>query len=660
MTAVHSQLEAQIDDYFGLEEIGDVAAWAEKTFFIPFGEKRGFVDFDETPWAREPINSLVDPDVIIEAGVYGTQLAKTTQATIVAAATVAKLRQHFVWMWPKADAGRSFSTGRFQPIIEASPELRALKPDNHDLYKNLELHFKGGGIGYFVGSHSKIDQKSKPAAVAIADEIEDIAAADEKETDPITSLKERSKTFTDRKMFLFGSCLLETGPAWAQYLLGDRRHFLLPCPDCSTRQALEFRGPVWLINRHTGELEHRGRAGEFRLWWDPAARQGEHDWDYDAVRATVCYVCPECGAKIRDGHKRSMLRAARWHPTAKAKTYGTRSRRINSLYAMWAATSFAGFAIEFLDSLTSTKKLQNFTNNWEAKPWVTGLDLADKDALQKRIAYLATDSAQGQRVGAHTIIIVDVQRAHLVWGHLGFDDSGAVHLIDCGYTPTFDTLREIDDALVPDFVAIDTRHRAQEVYTAVHQRRARWIALRGEATGAPLTPKYDFDPFTGDRAGRQGLFVITLVHLNTYAWGEEFLNRIYPAKAEAGALPPALPGVAAAAANADLEVPRIRDFFVFATFGRHGDFVRQLFSEYIIEYTDARGRPRRRWKEAANNHLFDICKYAYAIGSFLGFTRIAAETRKAVAAATAAAAAKQPELPLAAPTGGTPLFPPAQ
>jgi phage terminase large subunit GpA-like protein len=658
--AALAQLEEQIDAKFSVEEVTEVDRYCERTVYLPDGEKTGFIDLNETPWAREPINSLVDPEVVVEAGIYGTQMAKTTQATCVALAAIGRLRQQFVWMWPKEAAGRKFSKSRFQRIINASPDLRALKPGNSDLFTNLELHFSNGGIGFFVGSHSAVDQKSSSVPLVLVDEIEDIAAAMEKETDPITSINERSKTFTDRKLFLFGSPLLESGPAWQQYLLGDQRHFFVPCPDCGTRQTLEFRGSVWVLDRKTGELEARGRSDDFRLWWDPAARLAEHDWDYEAVRASACYVCAECGGQIRDHHKRPMLSAAAWHPTARAKVYGHRSRRINSLYPLWASTSFANFAIEFLNSRVSAKKLQNFRNNWEARPWSTGLDLADKTAVQKRLDYLVSaEHLQGARRGGRSLLLVDVQRHCLIWAHLSFGEAGGVHLADCGITRDFDSLRELDDKLCTDYVALDARFRSQEVYEAVHARRARWIALRGEKTGAPLSVNYRFDPFTGDKAGRQGLFIITLVHLNTYTWGEEFLNRLYPAKQEAANLPGATPG-AASTIEGDSEAPRIRDFSVFATFPKHVDFVAQLFSEYIVDYIDAKNQPRRKWKESANNHLFDLCKYAYAIGSFLGLTRVAVDTRKALAnALAAAAAAKQPELPLPAPAQtGTPLFPP--
>lgn len=676
-----AQLEEQIDSKFDIEEVATVLDYLERTVFLPSGEKEGFIRLDETPWAREPIDSLVDPEVTVEAGIYGTQMAKTTQATCVALAANGRLRKEFVWMWPKTDAARKFSRSRFQPIINASPELRKLKPANLDLWTNLELHYRNGAIGFFVGSHSAVDQKSSSVPLVIVDEIEDIAAATEKETDPITSINERSKTFTDRKLFLFGSPLLEIGPAWQQYLLGDQRHYFVPCPDCGTMQTLEFRGLVWILDRHTGELQQRGRRGEFRVWWDPAARLGEHEWDYDAVRASTVYVCPECGFHIRDHHKRAMLGAARWHPTAKAKIYGHRSRRINSLYPLWASTTFPNFAIEFLNSRTSSKKLQNFTNNWEARAWTTGLDLTDKTAVAKRLAYLLSDLAEGELPSGTTLLLVDVQRHHLVLALFAFDSAGQVHLASCRYARDFPELAEIDTELAPTFGAIDTRYRSQEAYEFVHERRGRWIALRGEKTGSPLSPNFQFDPFTGDKKRRQGLYVITLVHLNTYAWGEDFLNRLYPPKQAEAELPGATPPKPSTADEparfapgdsaplvlgpdgkplGDPDAPRIRDFHVFSTFAARHDFVTQLFSEYLIEYVDAKGRPQRKWKESANNHLFDLCKYAYAIGSFLGLTRIAAELSAAVQAAQKAAAderAKQQQLALTTPHGGTSLYP---
>jgi phage terminase large subunit GpA-like protein len=675
--AQQSQLEDRVASYFDLDDVRPAARWLEEVMCIPYGEIRGLVNFDITPWCREPIDSLNDPEVQVEASIFGSQLAKTTMAIGAALATVCLANQSAVWMWPTEKVARSFSQTKFQQVVEHSPSLRVLKHSNHDLFKNLEMHFVNGVLS-LIGSHASVDQKQRSVPVVIVDEIEDIAAATEKETDPITSIKERTKTFTDKKIFLFGSCLLETGPAWQQYLLGDQRHFLVPCPHCQTRQALEFRGAVWMINRETGELEQRGSGGDFRLWWDPASQIDETNWDFDAVRASACYICVDCGGKIHDRHKRAMLQAGRWVPTCRAKVYGQRSRRISALYPTWPNTSFANVAIEFLGSRGSAKKLQNFTNNWEAKPWTTGLDINDKKAVDKRLDYILGQHVRGTRVGARTIMVVDVQRHHLVWALLGFDAGGSVHLIDCGYTQDFVSLRKIDDELLPDWVAIDTRHRAQEVYEAVHERRGRWMALRGEEDKpktAPLAPNYVFDPFTGDKAGRQGMSVIALIHLNSDLWGEEFLNRLYPAKVDAGGLPGALPVAAAQqgttfeekqkkaqAAELAANAPRIRDFFVFMDMAKSApDFVRQLFSEFIEEYSDPKNKEKtkRKWKRSKNNHLFDLMKYGYAIGSLLGYTRIGAEIRKQLEAAAAKAAAeksKTAELALSTPSGGTPLF----
>lgn len=655
MVAPLLQLEDSVAAYFSLDELPAVDLWAERTIYLPFGEVRDYVDFDRTPWAREPINSLRDPEVKVEAGIYASQLAKTTQAITVAFATIALSRQSLVWMWPKTDAARTFSQSKFKPIVEASPVLRALKPADHDLFKNLELHFQTGIVS-FVGSHSRVDQKQRSVPVVIVDEIEDIAAATEKETDPITSIMERTKTFTDKKIFLFGSCLLESGPAWQQYLLGDQRHFLVPCPHCGTRQALEFRGPVWLINPDTNELELRGRGGDFNLWWDPAARIDDHNWDFDSVLRTARYHCKHCGGHIRDEHKRAMNIAGQWHPTVRAKISRQRSRRISCLHPTWPNTSFGNFALEFIGSLTSASKLQNFTNNWEAKPYSIGLDVDDKAALDERLTFLFGAHFKGERAGASVGLFADVQRHHIVYAFFGYDAAGSVHLIDFGYTRDFDSLRELDDKHEPEFVAVDSRYRTQEVYEAVHTRRTRWLAIRGEEKGAPLSPNYNFDPFTGDRGGRQGLYVITLVHLNTDLWGEEILARLHAPKTDVANFPGAnaMPSNGEPAArDREAGAPRIRDFFVPKDFAKFMDFVRQLFAEYIIEFIDAKGRKKRQWKRGRNNHLFDLLKYAFGVGSMKHLTRIAIESAKAVAAAQPP---PQPELDLTQPRGGTKVF----
>ncbi len=636
-----------IDDFFAIRTVPQIDLWAADNVYLPrrVSAFEGFVNFDLTPWAREPVNSLNDPDVRNEIGIYGTQLSKTTQALVVLAAAVALRRQNVVWMWPSEGMGRSFSQSRWQPVVEASEALRKLKPSDGDLFKNLEQHFQTATVN-FIGSHSRVQAKSRPAPIIIVDEVEDLAASTEKDTDPINLIQERTKTFTDAKHFIFGSPLLPDGPAWKHYELGDRRHYLVPCPDCQTRQALEFRGQVWGIERGTGELALLGKPGDFRLCWDQQARLDERTWDFEAVAKSAHYSCVCCGAKIRDIDKREMNLAGGWVPTCRAQAEGYRSRRINSLYPLWGATTFGQIATKFLSSHHTAGGAQNFINNWEARAYTRGIDLTDRDQLLARVRHVLGKHVKGERVGVKSILFADVQRAHLVWDLWAYDAAGGVHLSDFGYCPGFDELRDLDDLMKPDYVCLDGKYRAQQVYEAVWQRRHNWIALRGEESrkSRPLTPNFNFDPFTGD--SRQGVFVITLLHLNADLWGEEVLARLYPEvkDEDAGTATDELP-------------PKIRDLFLPTDIISHPDYYRQLFSEYIEEFIAPNGRKVRRWKRSKNNHRFDLAKWALAVGSFLGLTRIGADVSKKVADATAAAkAASQQSLALDTPRGGSALF----
>jgi hypothetical protein len=635
-------LAAYIDEFFAVRTIPQVDLWAERSIYLParVSNFEGYVDFDLTPWAREPINSLTDPEVRNEVGIYGTQLSKTTQALIVLAATIALRRQNAVWMWPSTAMGRSFSQTRWMPVVESSDALRLLKPDNADLFKNLEQHFRTGTVN-FIGSHSRTEAKGRSAPVIIVDEIEDIAAATEKETDPVNAIQERTKTFTDAKHFFFGSPLLPSGPAWSHYLLGDRRHYLVPCPDCGTRQALEFRGQVWAIPPGATDLELLGKPADFRLRWDAAARLSDTTWDFDAVARSAHYSCVHCGAHLLDEHKKNMLLDGTWQPTCRATVAGYRSRRINSLYPRWGATTYGNIALKFLQSHHTAGGEQNFFNNWEARPYGRGLDLTDKAAVLARLQHIQGTHTKGERRGERTLLLADVQRTHLVWALWDYDATGQLHLRDFGYCATLDDLRDLDDRFTPTAVAIDSKYRSQEVYAAIHARRSRWIAIRGEEKGRPLQPNYAFDPFTGQ--ANQNLFVITLLHFNSDLWGEEVLSRIYPEERPEDAGIPA-----------NDRPPRTRDLWLPADIARHPDYYLQLFSEYIEEKIMPNGKKVRRWKRSKNNHQFDLAKIALAVGSFLGLTRKGSEVSAAVAAALAAA--QQPELPLTQPHGGTALY----
>lgn len=662
-----------IDNYFVHTPAPAADRWAEENVYLPkkVSTFEGPFRFTLIPWLREIVASVNDPDVRSGVFVCGTQSAKTTALKLLALYATTVLRINAVWLWPKAELGRSFSLTKFKPTVEASDALRRFIPPNSDLFKNLEMHFEGGGTLNFVGSHSKVDSKSRSAGLVASDEIDDCAAKTENDADPITLLSERTKTFIEAKEYRFGSPTLANRPAWQNWLLGDQRHYFLPCPHCGTWQSLELRDSVFILEGITGPVLDRaaplpscvsakatGRAGDFHLRWDPAARLGDRDWDFDVVAATARYHCVSCDHPITQQEKNSLVESesCRWFPTVRAKADGCRSWRLPALYPLWPGTTFAKNATIFLQTHHTTAGEQSYDNNWRARPYGRGHDTSDRDQLLKLAALITGTHSLGERVGTKTLLLVDVQRHYVIWAWFGFTAT-SVHLLDVNTARDPEAIWAVDDALSPDFVFMDSRYRANEVYKAVLPRRHRWFALRGEKTGTPLKPNFTFDPFTGDRD--QGLFQITLLHLNTYTWGEELLARLYPPKDEADHLPDfaraAGPAPLDPSAPTDGRLPRMRDFFLPVDMGASRPAqLKQLYNEYIVEYLDAKGKQVRKWTENKNNHLFDLVKYAYAASSFLGLSSL--HTAAAAKVAAAVAAAKQPELQLQQPHGGTSLY----
>lgn len=673
-------LDAFIDGYFTHSPPPAADKWAEESIYLPkkVSTFEGDFRFTLIPWLREIVASVNDPDCKSGVFVCGTQSAKTTAAKVIALFATLVLRINAVWLWPKADLGRSFSLTKFKPTVEASAKLRRFIPANSDLFKNLEIHFDGGGVLNFVGSHSKVDSKSRSAGLVVSDEIDDCAAKTENDADPITLLQERTKTFIEAKEYRFGSPTIASRPAWQTWLLSDQRHYFMPCPCCGTWQTLELRDQVWILEGITGPLpagermpDHvvaraTGRAGDFHLRWDPEARLGDRDWDFERVAATVRYHCVSCDHPITQQEKNFLVEteACRWVPTVRAKSEGCRGWRLPALYPLWPGTTFAANATKFLQTHHTVAGEQSYMNNWRALPYGRGHDTSDREQLLKLAGLILGDHQLGERKGDKTLILVDVQRHYVIWGWFGFT-AKSVHLLDVNVARDPEAIIAVDDELAPDFVFFDSRFRANEVYRVVQQRKHRYYALRGEKTGSPLKANFQFDPFTGKKD--EGLFQITLLHLNTYTWGEELLERLYPPKDDAEALPdfartgPAAPLDPAVAVEGKL--PRMRDFFLPVDIAeRRADKLKQLYNEYIVEYLDAKGKLVRKWTENKNNHLFDLTKYAYAAASFLGISSLQSAAHDKLAAAIAAAAAaaqkqrEQGQLPLSAPHGGTSLF----
>lgn len=335
-----------------------LSAWADKYRQLAgkAASEPGQWRTDRTPYLREPMDALTDPEVEEVVLWFGTQLGKSETCNNWIGYTIDHNPGPIMLVQPTLDLAKRYSKQRIAALIEVSPALRdKVKPARARDSGNtlLEKEFPGG-ILIITGANSAAGLRSMPARDLLFDEIDAYGLSVDDEGDPISIAEKRQDTFARRKRLKTSTCTVKGQSRVEQsYEASDRRRYWVPCPHCGEHQVLKWSG----------------------LKWD------------DGKPETVRYCCEHCGALIDEGAKNGMLAAGQWRaeaPDAKARGYW-----LSSLYSPLGWLSWEKIVREFLDAhaaaaVGDTTLLQVWTNTRLAETWeLQGATVSESD-IQKR------------------------------------------------------------------------------------------------------------------------------------------------------------------------------------------------------------------------------------------------------------------------------------
>ena len=191
-----------------------------------------------------------------------------------------------VLMFPSERLARSTSLLRIQPALRATPELR--ERWREDLSDMLMLLCTGMPLT-LIGGHSVPASSSAAYQNVFVDEVDKFPAAQKREADTVTLLRERSKTFLGQKFVEASTPTTTSGRIWRDMMAADEiRHYFVPCPHCNEFIELQFQHLKF-----------------------PKAESG---LSYVERAELASYVCQNCGAVIEERDKQSMLRRGEWRP----------------------------------------------------------------------------------------------------------------------------------------------------------------------------------------------------------------------------------------------------------------------------------------------------------------------------------------------------------
>lgn len=200
------------------------------------------------PVAYGPFLAVTASDTHTVTVMAGTQVVKTELLICTACYYIHQEPAPILFVQPSQGAAASFSKQRFEPTIEATPELRELVVPNGAGSTITAKDFPGGSLD-FVGSNSPTDLASRPKRVILLDEIDKYPASAGAEGDPVKLAEERASTYraVGRAKFV-RTCSPtneDTSRIGREYKAGDRRKCFVPCPHCGHRQVLTWSQVSW-------------------------------------------------------------------------------------------------------------------------------------------------------------------------------------------------------------------------------------------------------------------------------------------------------------------------------------------------------------------------------------------------------------------------------
>ena len=449
-----------------------------------------------TPYVREILMTLTDYNIESVVCCFGAQTAKTNTYMAASAWLMANDPAPMMWVMPNATLAKDTSVNRLQPLIFSSEEIMEARTGKREDIKKDSITLSTMTLT-LVGSNSPANLASRPVRYMFLDEVDKFPLGSRKEGAAVDLAKERTRSFSEPKIFESSTPTTVDGTIWQEYLNGDQRRYFVPCPHCGKDMLFVFNPERSAFENPTG--------CEAKLIWDSSARRRDGDWDYDKVASTAHFVCPHCKGKVYNEDKAKMLRLGHWKPTNAPYADGrVRSYHISTFYAPWPKARWGALAVEFLKAKRGLLGVRNFINSICAEPDVGQYD----GGGARRELVLLNPSELNAPAQKWRIMTVDVQADCFYYVARDWFAGGNSILAEWAKVDTFDDIEEAARRLSVEAVGLDSGYRAADVYAECAARG--WFALRGDErqswphasrkTGRKIERPYvtrEFDPMLG-------------------------------------------------------------------------------------------------------------------------------------------------------------------
>jgi phage terminase large subunit GpA-like protein len=518
---------------------------------------------------------------------------------------------------PTIELAERFSRQKIEPMIEASPVLRALVAPKRAREASSTILTKEypGGVLVVTGANSAVGLRSMAARALMLDEVDGYGADVGGEGDPIELAIARTTTFGFRRKILICSTPKHAGTSRIdrEFQATDRRYYHVPCKHCGHMQTLRFANLRW----------EKGRP------------------------ETAQYHCESCGAAMSEADKTAMLAAGEWRAAGKSEDPHTIGFHISALYSPVGWKSWTDIAREWEAAQKGgIDRLKSFVNLVLGEPWLEKGDAPDYQLLLER-----REPYQMGRVPRDALVLtagadVQAQPARIelsvwAWGPNGAESWLIAHHVIDGHPIDRETWDEFAAIINQQWpceaggtmkiarIAVDTGGmHTQAVYSNLRRLRdVRIMPLKGIGgwnRSSPVNGPTMVDLTENGRKITRGLRLWTVA---VDVLKSDVYSRLHKVRGEAAEFPPG---------------------YVHLPDAIAGEFVKQLCAEQLVTSKTRTGFSRMEWIQVRPNEALDCAVYARAALLVMGEARYGDLFWKRMAAAKEAAA--KPSAPRPAPT----------
>lgn len=446
--------------------------WCEENVKnIPYSPIPGHFKSANSPWVREVMEAMADPDIRLVSIVAPVQSSKTIGAELCLCYIIANFPGPCLWLSQTDADAKDQAEARLHKLFSECDAVKKLFPADRHKKKTQTVFFSNGMTLWVLGAHAKSNLQSRSIRWLIGDETWQW---------PNGHMQQAEARVT--AFGWLGKCIFlsqggtENDDTHRKFETTDMREWEFKCPKCGKYQPYKWSN----------------------IEWDKNYRDGEGRMDFAKVRSSVRLVCEFCKHEIADSDaNRKLLNSSAKFvsqnpnaPTTKAGFHW------NSLASM----SWGELAEMYLRAKESGRRgdledLKNFYQKRLALPWGDleedftldispsgyrmGDDWESEAAVGAKGAILPPPHENKNRVRLR-FLTVDVQMDHFYTVVRSWACDASSRLVYCAKLQTWEDVEILQSrfGVFPQLVFVDAGYSTFEVYRNCAKHN--WTALMGD------------------------------------------------------------------------------------------------------------------------------------------------------------------------------------